>query len=61
MFIALVIACDVTFTECKAFSSGILHKEEETCFIDVRNGIAAVEQNGYYLQDYRCLDLGTPT
>ena len=61
MLIALVIACNVNFTLCKAFSSGILHKEETTCLEDVRNGITLLEQQGYYVQDYRCLDFGTPT
>lgn len=61
MIIALIIACNVNFTDCKAFSSGILHKEEEACLQDVMTGIMLVEQNGYYVQDYKCLDIGTPT
>lgn len=61
MFTALILACNVEFTQCQTFMAPMLFPDEEMCIQAIGGGIMVVEQQGMLVRDYKCVQWGTDT
>ena len=61
MFTALILACNVEFTQCKTFMAPMLFPDEEMCIQAIGGGTMVVEQQGMLVRDYKCVQWGTDT
>jgi hypothetical protein len=61
MFTALILACTVEYTQCQTFMAPMLFPDEEMCMQALGGGIMVVEQQGLFVQDYKCVQWGTDT
>lgn len=60
MFSGLILACNLTLTDCGVLVSTAFFDTEEACMASIPEGIAVVEDQGGYVQEYRCVSWGIP-
>jgi hypothetical protein len=61
MFTALILACNVSFTECKTFMFPDMLNTEDSCMTVIGAGISQIESSGLFVKDYQCVVWGTDT
>ena len=61
MFTALILACNMQFTQCQTFMAPMLFPDEEVCMQAIGGGIMMVEEQGLFVQDYECFQWKTDT
>lgn len=55
MFTALILACNVSFTDCRTFMYPDLIETKEDCMDAIGLGIMQMESTGLFVKDYQCV------
>lgn len=54
MFSAIILACNVTATQCQTFGTPRIFNTERECYISLADGISQVEYQGWLVKNYDC-------
>ena len=58
MFTAIILACNVSVTDCKSFGTPRVFNTEKECLVSLANGRIQVEARGWMVLDSHCYHWG---
>jgi len=58
MFTAILLACNMQGTDCKAMANPILYPSRTVCEQQVQKGIKYVSEYNWVVQDWKCIKWG---
>ena len=60
MFTVLVLACTIDLESCKVFTTGYLHRTEDSCMKEAVYGIDALTKDGLVVTNWTCYKWSEP-
>jgi hypothetical protein len=58
MFTAIILACNVSVTQCKSFGTPRVFNTEKECIVSLANGRIQIEAQGWMVLDSHCYHWG---
>lgn len=59
MFTAIILACNVSVTDCRSFGTPRVFNSEKECLVSVADGKLQLEAQGWMIMDSHCYMWGS--